>query len=81
MLNATQERLVRDLKESLTCSTPVERAELLLAVDLAVYDHVKVWVPGGGFDGRDSDERSAVGRMVDAAYAHLDVQREITSNV
>lgn len=48
------------------------RAELLDDLVQQVYDHVKQWVPGGGLDGRDSDERESVGHVLGAARDHLD---------
>lgn len=54
---------------------PVERARLLDEIVTAVYDYVKFNVPGGGFDGRDSDERLMVGDVMAAAHLHRDLTK------
>lgn len=47
------------------------RAELLEDLARAVYEVVKFDNPeGGGFDGRDGQERTALARVLDAAIEH-----------
>lgn len=68
-MNTTQlARLVREHAASLDAQG---RAQLLEDLTRAVYEAVKFDHPeGGGFDGRDGPERTALARVLDAAIEH-----------
>jgi hypothetical protein len=72
MMKPEHEDLVKQLRDLLPTTTPLERAQLLHDLVRATYDHVKLNVPGGGgIDGRDGPERSGLGDVVNAAHEHM----------
>ncbi len=73
MLTPQQNTVVNNLRDTLPGTTPQQRAQLLEAISLAIYDHVKFHVPEGeGFDGRDGPERRSLGLVVSRARDHAD---------
>lgn len=68
-MNTTQlARLVREHAATLDAQG---RAELLEDLTRSVYEAVKFDHPeGGGFDGRDGQERAALARVLDEAIEH-----------
>lgn len=73
MLTPQQNTVVDNLRDTLPGTTPQQRAQLLEALSLAIYDHVKFHAPeGGGLDGHDGPERRSLGLVVDRAREHAD---------
>ena len=50
----------------------LERDGLLEEIMREFYETIKRSVPGGGADGRDPDERNALGKVLTAAVEHTD---------
>jgi len=73
---------VEDLRAALNGSTSEQRAEILLQVVRATYEHVKFHDPEGfGLDGRDGPERLSLGGIVDLALKHSEADLRPTGTV
>lgn len=73
-MNDRSQPVVEAVRQAAAGSTAADRAELIEEVVRTLYDHVKFRVPGG----QDSEERDALGKVLNSVIAYADHARAET---